>query len=1034
MYAELHCHSYYSFLDGVSSPEDLVKRASEVRLSALGLTDHNGFYGFVKFNQAAKEYGLRAIFGAELSLESTKKRSNSINPTGEHLIILTKNIQGYKSLAHAISVAQLNGEKDNPKFSLESLSNVCNNNWFILTGCRKGPLNNALMSKGANAAKVRLEELIELFGKDNIAVELWNHNDPIDIERNDVFAKLAVQHDIRYVATNNVHYSTQKEFYLSNTVAAIRANKTLEDAYRWLPVSGAAYIKGYSEQKTNFARWPGAIETTTDIAAESAFDLNMVAPKLPTFNTNNGMSEIQFLKDVVYKKAVFKYGTRSCQTVKGAYEQLDYELNIIEELGYAGYFLIVYDIVNFCKSNDILCQGRGSAANSTVCYVLEITNVDAVSLKLLFERFLSKAREGPPDIDIDIESHRRDEVINYIYETYSRFNAAQVANVVTYRSRLALRESAKALGYKTDAIEELSSKLKLNGDESFPQPLLSLNNALKTLPRHLSIHTGGMILTKEPVSTICPVEWATRAGRSVLQWDKDDCAEAGLVKFDLLGLRILDAIHEAVSLVKLHHNIAVDISKLPQETDIYTMLSKGDSVGVFQVESRAQMNTLPRLRPKCFYDLVIEVALIRPGPIQGGAVHPYLNRRSKKERVVYDHESARPALEKTLGIPLFQEQLMRLSMDVAGFSAEEADELRSAMSSKRSQLKMEKLQERLLENMKVRGIDRLAAEKIVRQIVAFSGYGFPESHAISFAYLVYISAWFKFHYPEIWLVVLLNAQPMGFWSVSTLIEDAKRHDVKVKGPNVNTSKAQSTVRKDSRYLTAQMGLCTISHLSKELAEKISSSGPYANLEDFVKKTKATKQQIEILASARALDSLIDADSYLKRRLITWNSQILHEITDPARIPGILTPKVPSLLPETEQERLALDTQALGVGLNSHPILLLRESLNNLNIIKAKDLLKFKTGDIIKTAGIVTHRQAPPTARGTVFLNLEDETGFINTVFSPGAWIRWKQEAGNHAIIVKGTIVRVDDTSSVTINVQTVEKLEVVATFGSKDYR
>lgn len=1034
MYAELHCHSYYSFLDGVSSPESLVEKATELRLSALALTDHNGFYGVVRFSQAAAEHGLATIFGAELTIDGTEKRSGAIDPFGEHIVILTKNVKGYKSLAHAISKAQLNGKKNEPRFDLKSLASLNGNDWIVLTGCRKGPLNTALMEKGTKAADIRLAELIEIFGKDNVIVELWNHREPIDAERNDVLSKLAVKYNLRYVATNNVHYATQKEFYLSNVVSAIRGNKTLQDAYGWLPVAGSAYLKGYFEQMTNFARWPGAVETASEIAADCSFNLNLVAPELPSFETHDGTSEIQFLRRTVYEKAKSKYKIRSNESPKGAYRQLDYELKIIEELGYAGYFLVVYDIINFCNSNDILCQGRGSAANSAVCYVLGITNVDAVSLGLLFERFLSKAREGPPDIDIDIESHRRDEVINYIYDKYSRFNAAQVANVVTYRSRLALREVAKVLNYKADKIDELSGELKLKGVESFPEPLLSLINSLKSTPRHLSIHTGGIVLTKEPVSTICPVEWATRANRSVLQWDKDDCAAAGLVKFDLLGLRILDAIHEAVKLVKRHHDTNVDISQLPQENEVYEMLSKGDSVGVFQVESRAQMNTLPRLKPKCFYDLVIEVALIRPGPIQGGAVHPYLNRRSGKERITYDHETAKPALEKTLGIPLFQEQLMRLSMDTAGFTAEDADELRSAMGSKRSKLKMEKLQDRLYDNMAMRGIDRLVAEKIVRQIIAFSGYGFPESHAISFAYLVYISAWFKLHYPEIWLTAMLNAQPMGFWSPATLIEDAKRHNVKITGPNVNISERKTSIIRENKDLVVCLGLCTISHLTVEFSEKISSLGPYSDLEHFAKTTKATKSQIEILASARALDPLIEADPYLKRRLAIWNSQVLSEVADPTRIPGILNIKVPPLLAETKTERLALDIEAVQIGLDGHPIALLRDKLNGLNIVKAKDLTTFDTGDVIKVAGLVTHRQAPPTAKGTVFINLEDETGFINTVFSPGAWIRWKKTANNHGLIIKGTVVRVENTLSITINVQTVEKLEVPATLGSKDYR
>jgi error-prone DNA polymerase len=1034
MYAELHCHSYYSFLDGVSSPEELVIRAHELKLSGLALTDHNGYYGFVRFSQAAEDLGLPTIFGAELTIDSKEKRSSSMDPAGKHLVVLARNPEGYKSLAHSISLAQLNGEKSNPKFNIVALAEASKNNWIILTGCRKGPMNSALMDRGPRAAQLELLKLAELFGKENIFVELWNHNDPIDIERNDLFSQLAIRCGVNYVATNNVHYAKQDRFYLANLVSAIRGKKTLQEARGWLSVSGSAYLKSHSEQLLKFSRWPNAVEITSDIAAECSFSLNLVAPELPSFPVPKGYTEIQFLKDTVNKKAKIKYGPRDNELVKGAYRQIDHELTIIQELGYAGYFLIVYDIVKYCKNNNILCQGRGSAANSSVCYVLEITNVDAVSLGLLFERFLSKAREGPPDIDIDIESSRRDEVINYVYQKYGRFHAGQVANVITYRSRLATREVAKALGYSLSEIDRLSTELKLTNSSSFKEPLLSLVESLKTTPRHLGIHTGGIVLTKEPVSTICPVEWATRENRSVLQWDKDDCAAAGLVKFDLLGLRILEAIHEAIDLVKKHCNTTVDISKLPQEKQIYEMLSKGDSVGVFQVESRAQMNTLPRLKPACFYDLVIEVALIRPGPIQGGAVHPYLNRRSGKQKVTYDHETAKNSLEKTLGVPLFQEQLMRLSMDVAGFSAAQADELRSAMSAKRSKQKMLKLQSQLLDNMAKRNIDKLTAEKIVQQIVAFSGYGFPESHAISFAYLVYISAWFKFHYPEIWLTGLLNAQPMGFWSSATLVEDAKRHGVKVIGPDVNLSETKTSILKINRTLCVCLGLGTISRLKHDFAKKVAFLKPYNGLEDFAQKTNANKSQIETLASARALNSLMNGDPFLKRRLAIWNSQVLSEITDNPKMPYIINISFPQLTPETKEEQLALDMDAVKIGLDDHPIGLIRNQLKTLNVIMAKDLVNCTTGDIVKVAGLVTHRQAPPTANGTVFLNLEDETGFSNIIFSKGAWAKWKQIANNHAIIIQGKLTKINDTISITINAQKVIQVRVAATSGSRDYR
>ena len=562
---------------------------------------------------------------------------------------------------------------------------------------------------------------------------------------------------------------------------------------RGCPAGSGAHLRSGAEQARRFARYPGVVEAAADLGRSCAFDLSLVAPNLPPYPCPPGsggvaMTESQFLRQLTEKGATRRYGPRNAERVAGAWAQIDRELDLIEAMDFPGYFLIVWDIVEFCRRSDILCQGRGSAANSAVCYALGITKADAVRLGLLFERFLSPERDGPPDIDIDIESDRREEAIQYVYSRYGRSHAAQVANVITYRSRSAVRDAAKALGFAPGQQDAWSKEIDRWGgvpevgegaarNVTAPDTVLDLASKLEDLPRHLGIHSGGMVICDRPVVEVCPTEWARMENRSVLQWDKDDCAAAGLVKFDLLGLGMLSAIHYAVDLVRDHHHVEVDLAELDQEDAVYDMLCHADSVGVFQVESRAQMATLPRLRPRCFYDLVVEVALIRPGPIQGGSVHPYIRRRKGEEPVTYLHPLLEPSLTKTLGVPLFQEQLMQMAIDVAGFSPGEADQLRQAMASKRSVRRMAELRDRFDAGLAERGITGDVAVAIWEKLAAFANYGFPESHSVSFAYLVYSSSWLKYHYPAAFCAALLNAQPMGFYSPQSLTQDASRHGV-----------------------------------------------------------------------------------------------------------------------------------------------------------------------------------------------------------------------------------------------------------------
>ena len=815
-YAELHCHSTFSFLDGASHPEELAEEAARLGLEALAITDHDGFYGVVRFAEAARAVGVPTVFGAELSLGLTKPQNGVPDPEGTHLLVLARDPEGYARLASTISAAQLAGaEKGKPIYEDIAWEAVHGDHWLVLTGCRKGTVPAALERHGPAAAARELDALVATFGRHNVAVELCDHGDPLDSHRNDALAQLAIRAGVDVVATTNAHYATPARRRLATAMAAVRARRSLDELDGWLPACAGAHLRSGDEQARRFARWPGAVERAAELGRACAFDLQLVAPQLPPFPCPDGLSEMAYLRRLTAEGAQRRYGSWGEERVPGAYRQIEHELALIEQLGFPGYFLVVWDIVDFCRRSNIYCQGRGSAANSAVCYALGITNADAVKLGLLFERFLSPERDGPPDIDIDIESGRREEAIQYVYAKHGRRHAAQVANVITYRAKSSIRDVAKALGYAPGQQDAWSKQADAWGgvavtaqqqevDKDIPADVLALAAELEHAPRHLGIHSGGMVICDRPIVEVCPVEWARLTGatsksktvtgtdpiRTVLQWDKDDCAAIGLVKFDLLGLGMLEVLHGCIDLVReVHGDGAVDLATIPQEDEVYDMLCRADSVGVFQVESRAQMATLPRLRPREFYDLVVEVALIRPGPIQGGSVHPYIRRRNGQEDVTYLHPLLEPSLKKTLGVPLFQEQLMQMAIDVGGFSPGDADMLRQAMGSKRSRERMERLHQRFADGAAERGVTAEVIEIIWEKLAAFASYGFPESHSVSFAYLVYASSWLKRWYPAAFCAALLDAQPMGFYAPHTLVQDARRHGVEVRTPDLNRSAA-----------------------------------------------------------------------------------------------------------------------------------------------------------------------------------------------------------------------------------------------------
>jgi error-prone DNA polymerase len=1057
-YAELHCHTNFSFLDGASHPEELAEEAVRLGLTGLAVTDHDGFYGVVRFSEAAQELGLPTVFGAELSLDLPGPQNGEPDPAGAHLLVLARGPQGYARLSRVIAEAQLaGGEKGRPVYHLDQVAEELAGHVLVLTGCRKGQVPLALATGGPAAARSELNRLTRLFGPDHVAVELTDHGDPGDGERNDALAALARVAGLPVVATNNVHYAQPERRRLATALAAVRARRSLDEIDGWLPAAGTAHLRSGAEMDQRFAEYPGAVANAARFAAELAFDLSLVAPRLPDYPIPEpGHTEMSWLRKITYDGAVDRYGTR--EERPDAYRQIDRELEMIEQLNFPGYFLVVYDIVKYCRDNDILCQGRGSAANSAVCYALRITNVDAVKWNMLFERFLAPERDGPPDIDVDIESDRREEAIQYVYRQYGRRHTAQVANIISYRPRSAVRDIAKAFGHSPGQQDAWTKQIDRWGSvatadlEEIPAEVVAYANELMTFPRHLGIHSGGMVICDRPVIEVCPVEWARMENRTVLQWDKDDCASVGLVKFDLLGLGMLSALHYAIDFV----DPALDLGRLDLgDAEVYDMLCRADAVGVFQVESRAQMATLPRLRPREFYDLVVEVALIRPGPIQGGSVHPYIRRKQGKERPTPPHPLLRKALERTLGVPLFQEQLMQMAIDVAGFDAAGADELRRAMGSKRSAERMDRLKARLYAGMAAKGVTGELADDLYLKLSSFANYGFPESHAMSFAALVFASAWFKRYHPAAFCAALINAQPMGFYSTQSLSDDARRHGVRIRRPDINASNAMATLeppvepggsrslRKGARPSewgvggpVVRLGLKEVRTIGDDLAKRIQAErergGPYRNMRDLARRLSATGKPL----TAANLEALATADAFaglgLTRRQALWEAgAAAQERADrlPGTAVGVRAPVLPGM---DEVEAMVADVWATGLSPDTHPIQFVRDHLTGQGALPIDELYTVDDGRRVLVGGIVTHRQRPATAGGVTFLNLEDETGMLNVICTPGLWQRFRKVLRTaNAMLIRGTLERGEGV--INLSAEHVTRLTLPVKTPSRDF-
>jgi error-prone DNA polymerase len=1036
-YAELHTHSAYSFLDGASTPEELVEEAQRLDLRAIALTDHDGLYGVVRFAEAARELDIRTVFGAELSLGNVA-RTEEPDPPGPHLLVLARGPEGYRRLSRQLAAAHLaGGEKGKPRYDFDALTEAAGGHWHILTGCRKGHVRQALTAGGPDAAEAALADLVDRFGADRVSVELTCHGHPLDDERNAALAQLAPRFGVGVIATTGAHFAEPTRGRLAMAMGAIRARKSLDEGEGWLAPLGGAHLRSGDEMARLFAHRPEVVTAAAELGEQCAFGLQLIAPQLPPFDVPAGHTEDSWLRELTMAGAARRYGPRDA--APQAYSQIERELAVITQLNFPGYFLVVNDITQFCRDNKILCQGRGSAANSAVCYALGVTHVDPVANELLFERFLSPARDGPPDIDIDIESDLREQAIQYVYERYGRDYAAQVANVITYRGRSSVRDMARALGFSQGQQDAWSKQIsRWNGladspdIEDIPESVIDLAMQIKNLPRHMGIHSGGMVICDRPIADVCPVEWARMENRSVLQWDKDDCAAIGLVKFDMLGLGMLSALHYAIDLLAEHKGIEVDLATLDlSEPAVYEMLQRADSVGVFQVESRAQMSTLPRLKPRVFYDLVVEVALIRPGPIQGGSVHPYISRRNGLEPVVYDHPSMEPALRKTLGVPLFQEQLMQLAVDCAGFSASEADQLRRAMGSKRSSEKMRRLRDRFYDGMRTsHGITGEVADRIYEKLAAFANFGFPESHSLSFASLVFYSSWLKLHHPAAFCAALLRAQPMGFYSPQSLVADARRHGVLVHGPDTNASLAYATL--ENAGTEVRLGLGEVRNIGAELAQKIvderNAYGPFTSLLDLTGRVQLSVPQTEALATAGALGCF-----GITRREALWAAGAA-ATERPDRLPGVGTSShTPSLPGMSEVELAAADVWATGVSPDSFPTQFLRADLDALGVVPAEKLLSVPDGTRILVAGAVTHRQRPATAQGVTFLGMEDETGLMNILCSPGVWGRHRKLAQTaSALVIRGIVQNA--TGAVTIVADRMSPINLKVRSRSRDFR
>ncbi len=1079
-YAELHAKTNFSFLEGASHPDELVRRAAELGYAALAITDRNSLAGVVRAHGAAKDLGLKLVIGAEITPHDAPP-----------VVLWAADRASYGRLARLITRGRRRAEKGACRLSFDDVAEHAEG---LIAGVGDGKLEigNGELPIADRQDDAHMEDpgpnfqspspnfqfsipaYREVFGdRCYLLAELSRGpDDRAELER---LADRARQARVPLVAAGDVHYHAAERKALHDVLVAVRHNTTVSEARRHLFANAERHLKAPDEIAAAFADAPDAVRRTVEIADRCAFSPDELRYEYPEELAPEGETPIGHLTRLAWAGARKRYPQGIPEKVR---RLVEHELKLIEELRYEAYFLTVWDLVRFARRRGILCQGRGSAANSAVCYCLGVTAVDPDRIDLLFERFVSRERNEAPDVDVDFEHQRREEVLQYLYDKYGRDRAGMTAEVITYRPRSAVRDVGKALGLSLDRVDRLAKRVEHFRDEPdlaercresgidpatrVGRQLVALVGQLVGFPRHLSQHTGGMVMTRTPLGELVPIENAAMPGRTVIQWNKDDLDELGILKVDCLALGMLTAVRRCFELVRKHHGRELTLATVPEgDEDVYAMIRRADTMGVFQIESRAQMSMLPRLKPRCFYDLVIEVAIVRPGPIQGNMVHPYLRRRNGEEPVTYPNDAIRNVLEKTLGVPLFQEQAMRLAVVAAGFTPGEADQLRRAMGAWRRPGLIDRFRRRLIEGMRSQGLSPDYAEAVFRQIRGFGEYGFPESHAASFALLVYVSAWLKFHYPAAFTAALLNSQPMGFYAPAQLVRGAREHGVEVRPADVNHSHWESTLEEgegsgekgvgsaemleNSRIHPSsfilhpflRLGFHMLQGTSEAAGRRIEEARgarPFHSVDDFARRTGLGRAAISRLAKAGAFGSL-----KLARREALWHAlgqdqkpmplfdapdprgvHATHQ--DPRRVRAThpmdddchesqaqsLHPTAPKVdLPEmSEAEEVLVDYRTQGLSLGAHPMQFLRQGLDRLGVSPASHLPGLPSGGAVRVAGIVLVRQRPGTAKGITFVTLEDETGVANLIVRPDVWKRWRSAAlGATVLLAYGRLQR-----------------------------
>ncbi|MCZ6810902.1 MAG: error-prone DNA polymerase [Planctomycetota bacterium] len=1022
-YAELHVTSNFTFLTGASHPEELVEQAAALGHHAIAIADRNSVAGIVRAHVAAKGVGIPLVVGCRLAVQLNhhdhqEELSILVYPTG---------VESYGRLCRLLTIGKRRGPKGACHLVLHDL--IEHNRGLLAIVIPPG-IPAALVPGALDQTFIEaVQGLKRHFDDDRLSIAASCLYGPDDRERLSQLAALSAHLGVPLVATNDVHYHIPQRRPLQDVLTCVRHGCTLQNAGFRLFAHAERCLKPPQEMARLFTQHPQALARTVDIAQRAtAFNLDALRYQYPDEVCPPGLTPMQHLIELTRCGARHRYPNGVPERVR---TQIEHELKLIEELNYAPYFLTVYDLVMFARSRGILCQGRGAAANSTVCYCLGITAVDPERIDLLFERFISRQRNEPPDIDIDFEHERREEVIQYIYRKYGRDRAALTAEVITYRGRSAVRDVGKAFGLALDCVDRMAKNIDwwsdrtgkldrlrqigLNPNDPTIRQVMALSNAILGFPRHLSQHVGGFVITRGPLCEMVPIENAAMPNRTVIEWDKDDIDAMGMLKVDVLGLGMLTCVRKAFDLVKRHHGRSLSLATVPaKDPSVYDMICEADTIGVFQIESRAQMTMRTRLRPRCFYDLVIEVAIVRPGPIQGDMVHPYLRRRNGQEPVTYPTDQVKRVLGKTLGVPLFQEQAMALAVVAAGFTPDEADQLRRAMAAwKRRGNQIERFETKFTRGMVQRGYERAFADRCFNQLKGFSEYGFPESHAASFALIVYVSAWLKKHYPAAFAAALINSQPMGFYAPAQIVRDAAEHGVEVRPVDLQCSQWDCTLQEthgSDQSPALRLGMRLVSGLQQQEAIKITQAvqrhGRFDSIEALWRAAGVSKVGLRKLASADAFGSM-----GLDRQAALWHVRALNDdhlpmFEDLQPQPVCRQSALPAILPA---KQVLHDYAALGLSLKAHPVAFLRELLNRRGVTPASELQcqeRWPHGTRIAVAGLALVRQRPATAAGLVFITLEDETGIANLIVRPKVYERYRTAARHGVVILaRGTIER-----------------------------